>query len=277
MDIEYFFSNPNYLSINCGSIGIFQDTSTFIAYKEINTVIYCPYHTSFAVIEGEMNTQSFQNFLDSKKNYSSKIEWILPPDIYPKSRGQFQFLHSFGFKIQSVELSQYINLEQDFSANLYPEKRRKLRRLQESVIETRILDVSFFDQCFDMIASNRSLKGYPLTMNKEDLKRLIISFPEQYLLIGTFIKNQLCACSITIKLSKTVLYQFYWAHLPEFDDKSPLVYHNYWLACQGKEWGMKIMDFGVSTDKGIINRGLFRFKQELGAIPTKKHYLTYTF
>jgi hypothetical protein len=128
-----------------------------------------------------------------------------------------------------------------------------------------------------MIASNRSLKGYPLTMSKENLKRLIISFPDQYLLVGTFIDNQLCACSVTIKLSKTVLYQFYWAHFPEFDDKSPLVYHNYWLACKGKEWGMKIMDFGVSTDKGIINRGLFRFKQELGAIPTKKHYLTYTF
>ena len=127
MELEYFFSNPNYLSINCGSIETFKDSFISISYLELDSIIYCPYRTSFALIEGEMNRESFQKFLNTKKQSSTKIEWILPPNIYPKSREQFELLHSFGFRIQSVELSQYIDLVQDFSSNLYPEKRRKLR------------------------------------------------------------------------------------------------------------------------------------------------------
>ena len=111
----------------------------------------------------------------------------------------------------------------------------------------------------------------------EKLKQLAHTFPDNFILFGTYFLDELAACSVTIKLSKTVIYQFYWAHKQSFADKNPLLFHNYQVACKAKEEGFKILDFGTSSVDGIINRGLFRYKKHLGAKQSKKYYLTYQF
>jgi hypothetical protein len=271
--MEYLFSSKKYHQVNAKE-NLFQEFgSEIVPYFIQNQVVKIPFRSSFFLLENEFDTDKLNDFLVQINTKAISIFWSLAPMNYPKSKENLRFLLDNRFKISKVEVTQYLDLSQDFERNLHKTKRKILKRQKNSNTETKQLDLSFFDECYQMIADVRMRKNYPVTMQSEDLKRLLVSFPDNYLLYGTFMDGKLSACSVTVKLSKTVIYQFYWAHSSDFDDKSPLVYHNYFLACLAKSQGFTIFDFGVSTDAGIINRGLFRFKKELGANPVKKYYL----
>ncbi len=274
MELEYFFSDPNYHSVNTELPFVYKNDQMQLCYHIKNEVVLCPFKSSFCFIEGILNSSSFDHLLETLKIEATIIEWILPPLFYPKSQEQFNFLIKKGFKIAKVEVTQYLDLTKDFTRSLHYSKQKKLKKLIDSAIVTKVLENDHLDACYEMIAQNRSLKKYPLTMQKMDLKRLFDYFPDTFLLIGTYIKNELVSCSVTVRVSKTILYQFYWAHNALYDDICPLLYHNYWLSCEAKKWGITHIDFGVSTLDGTINRGLFRFKKQMGASASKKYYLS---
>jgi hypothetical protein len=269
--MDYFFSRKDYHQVNFEENLFFEQNEQLIPYFIDNELVKVPFRSSFFVLEKEINSEFLDNFIRSLK--AKKIAWILPPIHFPLAKENFDLLTANQFKIKQIEITQYLDLSKDFVPNLNKSKKNKLNKLLKTSIQTRQLDFNYFDQCFDIIADTRYRKNYPLTMKKEDLAKLILHFPEDFLLFGTFIDNELAACSVTIKLSKSVIYHFYWGHAMDFNNKSPLLYHIYYLACEAKKWGFEIFDFGTSTYEGTINRGLFRFKKELGAKAVKKYYL----
>jgi len=270
--MTYFFFSKEYHQINASENLFFEFEGQTISYSVQNQIAKVPFRSSFFILENAKENILLA-FIDSLKNRAKRIEWVLAPLIYPKAKENFILLKENFFKIKQIELSQYIDLTQDFEKNLHQTKRKNLRKLNASNLVTKQLSLDYYHECYQMIADARIRKNYPVTMQSQDLERLLVHFPDVFLLFGTFIEGILSACSVTVKLSDTVIYQFYWAHNPTFDDKNPLLYHNYTLACLAKKWGFTIFDYGVSTDNGIINRGLFRYKEQLGAKISKKYYL----
>lgn len=275
--LEYFFSSLDYQKVNSACATFYEDEHCFIPYYVNSDIVYCPYRSSFTVVEGDLNRDSFTIFLQSLASKAKEIRWILPPNSYPKSKDQLAFLLYNKLKINQIEISQHIDLEEDFIKNLSYSKRKKLKDFELVNVKTKQVSMDYFDSCYDMIAKNRAQKGFPLTVERAKLKELLTAFPDNFFLYATFIEGDLAACSVTIKLSETVLYQFYWAHDVAYNDKCPLAHLNFIIACTAKEKDYKILDFGVSSVGGKINRGLYQFKKELGAKPTKKYYLNYLY
>lgn len=117
---------------------------------------------------------------------------------------------------------------------------------------------------YDVIKKNRESKGYPVTMTLEHMLEMKKLFPSVWQFFGTTMQEKLIAGSVCIRINPDVLYVFYWGDLPEAHALSPVAFHadNLYAHCQ-KE-GIKILDIGTSTDGGVPNLGLMKFKERLG-------------
>lgn len=278
MSLDYFFLDRKYLDFNTNEKVIHLKLSrSEISYVILDQVAYCPFQTSFSLFTGVLNIPDINAFLKVIKKHCNKVVFVLPPLNYYGAKNHLVELLSVGFQIKGVEISQFRDLRSSFECKLSSVKRNRLNRLLKLPITTVKLCLSSFDSCYNLIYFNRQSKNYGLTIAKEKLRRLINEFPDRYLLYGTYLDGKLVACSVTIKLSKTVLYQFIWAHDRAFDYASPLLYHNYYIHNQAMLEGYQIIDYGVCTLESKINRGNYRFKKELGAQWSKKYYLEYKF
>jgi hypothetical protein len=275
--MNYIFGQETYQKINFAEVSCFSFADNYIHYHIQDQVAFVPFKSSFSWAR-TFPTQDFLKAFVSHLGLNCKqIKWVLPPNIYTGSRDLLLLLLQLGFKIERVELNQHLPLNAPLKEIWHTDKLRRVRSLKRLGASTEQLPISFLDQCYNIIETNRSRKGRTVTMQKADLERLIRAFPDSFLLYGTYLNQTLCACSVTIKVSETIIYQFYWAHLAQFDDKSPLLYHNHWLAGKAKEEGLELIDFGVSSVKGIINRGLHRYKKDMGARISRKYYLSLNF
>lgn len=278
MDEIYFFSNKDYLNLNSNhqTEHLTLEKSS-ISYTIINNIAYCPYQSTFALFTGEVNQKDIDTFIKKLLTQASKIHFLLPPLHYKNAQKHLTLLTQAGFRIIKTDLAQIRFLTENFEKGLSHTKQKKLRRLQKKNLITKKLDSTHFETCYQLIESNRASKNYEITIPKEKLKKLIEAFPTRFMLYGTFLENKMIACSVTIKISETALYQFIWAHDRAHDDISPLLFHNYQIHCEAKQNGYEMIDYGVCTIDGLINRGNYGFKKDLGAVNSRKYYLEYSY
>jgi len=107
-------------------------------------------------------------------------------------------------------------------------------------------------------------------MTFKDLEAMFKLFPGNYLLFGVFDKNKLIATSVCIKVNDKILYCFYIGDALAFRPHSPItsLINGIYEYCQTNDF--KMLDLGISTDKGILNKGLYAFKQTFGSFDSYK-------
>lgn len=123
---------------------------------------------------------------------------------------------------------------------------------------------------YQLIVDSRQQKGYPVTMTFSDFRQLFEDFPGSYKIFSIRDKQRIVAATVAVKINQHILYYFLPAHDPVYNTYSPMVLliqglYNY---CQSA--GYSILDLGISTDKGIPNHGLMRFKNNMGACVSLK-------
>ncbi len=122
-----------------------------------------------------------------------------------------------------------------------------------------------FETIHRFIAHSRKRKNRPMTMNLEQLKEHFIKFPRNFQLFFVTYSTMLAAVGITIKINDEILYTFYLADNEEYLKDSPTTFLLSGIYDYAKQNKYKILDFGIATDKGVLNEGLAKFKQSLGA------------
>lgn len=274
---NYLFTQQKYLETNTGKSVCLDFGKAKINFHVKEGIAYCPYQSSFSVFQGGINHAVVAAFILKLKGKVDSIHFGLPPLHYPSSQQHLDALTQNGFKVKRVEVAQIRSLQEEFQKGLSSSKKNKLNQLLKSNIETKKLGIEYFDACYQLILQNRNKKGYKMTISKDKLQQLLTAFPSDFWLYGTFYNGTLVACSVTIAVSETIIYQFIWAHDHEFADISPLLYHNYDIHCNMKSEGYEIIDYGVCSLEGVINRGNYQFKKELGAFCSKKYYLEYIY
>jgi lipid II:glycine glycyltransferase (peptidoglycan interpeptide bridge formation enzyme) len=80
----------------------------------------------------------------------------------------------------------------------------------------------------------------------------------------------LIAASACIKVNDKILYSFYIGDALSFRPHSPttLLINGIYRYCQARHY--KILDLGISTDKGVLNEGLYAFKKTFGCFDSFK-------
>jgi lipid II:glycine glycyltransferase (peptidoglycan interpeptide bridge formation enzyme) len=107
-------------------------------------------------------------------------------------------------------------------------------------------------------------------MSLQELKKMFALFPTAYILFGVFDKNKLISTSVSIKVSEEILYCFYIGDDLTYRTYSPVTFLINGIYHYAKGNHFKILDLGLSTDKGILNRGLYAFKKTFGTIDSVK-------
>lgn len=196
---------------------------------------------------------------------------------YPEAYQQHQnalikkALLAANFSVKYDDVTQVISTEDGM--NLDTHKRRRLRKSEASEFDFRLLPSSYLEESYDLIVESRENKSYPITMSLKDLDETFQLFPEEYLLFGVFDKNKMIATSVSIKVNAEIFYCFYIGDDLTYRAYSPVttlikgIYHY----CQTHNF--KLLDLGLSTDKGVLNQGLYTFKKSFGTFDS--HKLTY--
>lgn len=277
--LSYFFSDPDYLQANSGGekVEIFQTKDCRLHFVIKDNIAHCPYQSSFGSFIGYPDVSVVNGLLSDLKGQVQEIRFGLAPLSYPMMDAQLRTMLESGFKVDRIEVSQSISLTQDVSDCFHYSKKKKLKADFAHQIRTEQVELGRLSEVYGVIKKNREHQGYPMTIGAEKLESLVIRFPKQFLVYGTFFGDQLAAASVSVDVGHGVLYHFLWGHLPDFDCYSPLVFHHLNTAQAAQNQGFTQLDIGVSSVGGVINKGLYRFKKQLGAQPYKKYYLHYNY
>ena len=228
------------------------------------------------ISDGLLDEHDLEKLLNSVITWSQKnnIRSIVIrqfPDIYAAdcSRLLRTGLLNAGFKIQYEDITQVISTNK---SGISPDthKKRRIRQAVDDEYRFELLPVFYLEEAYSLIVEARRDKGYPVTMSLTELKRTFLQFPGEYLLFGVFNNGRLIAASISIQVNNEILYTFYLGDSLKYRRHSPVTFLVAGIYDYCIEHQYKLLDLGTSTDKGIINHGLYNFKKTFGAIDSLK-------
>jgi len=174
------------------------------------------------------------------------------------------FLNS-GFDICSAEINSAIVVDElIFENKISYAKVKRLKRSRQENLEFRVLAMEELNEVHSFIRSCREERGAMLSLTLSQLKGIIESCPDDFLLFGIFQGGKLIAASISVKVNKRILYDFYHAHPKSFDQLSPVValVDGIYGYCQQNKF--ELLDLGTSAVDRQINFSLLNFKTQLG-------------
>jgi hypothetical protein len=124
---------------------------------------------------------------------------------------------------------------------------------------------------YDFLNFCRTHKGYPLSMNLDQLAVLANTFPDEVMVFTVKEGEHIISLSVTVKVSRSVMYCFLSASLPSYSAYSPsvLLIHTLYDFCQKAD--ISVLDLGTSLDHhGMEKAGLIRFKENMGGLRSSK-------
>jgi lipid II:glycine glycyltransferase (peptidoglycan interpeptide bridge formation enzyme) len=206
----------------------------------------------------------------SKSNKIESIEIKCYPEIYAPEHAAIEndILSEVGFNLKYKDITQALFINGKISLN--PDRNRKIKECVGKNFRFQELTVEALPQSYNLFLQSRKSKGYPLTMELMDFFDEFRKFPSKYKLYGVLDGDHIIAASVVILVNDQILYYFFSGDDLDYRKYSPttfLIFNLYHLAA---EEGFKFIDLGISTDKGILNQGLYNFKKSFGAVDSFK-------
>ncbi len=193
------------------------------------------------------------------------------PDIYSPNHSSLiqNVLLVTGFYVKYEDITQVLHVSAG-EMDLDTHKKRRIRKAKSLRYSFRQVTLDFLEEGYSLIVESRKNKDYPVTMTMKELKDMFILFPEEYLLFGVFDKTKMIAASVSIKINSEILYAFYIGDSIAYRSASPVTVlingiHDFCGA-----HGIHLLDLGLSTDRGVLNKGLYEFKKSFGSFDSHK-------
>ena len=209
---------------------------------------------------------------------ATELRIVSPPFAHAPELSHLIYLalHNRGYVATPHSLNQSIHLdERPFGARVDADGRRRLARARAlGFVTRRLASLSELSDAYQLILENTCRKGYTLSMTWERIREMAETFGDRIYGFGVFHEAQLAAASITIRVSRDVVYVFYWGDAAGFSGVSPIVLLADAIYEHARAEGAQWLDIGTSTNEGAPNYGLIHFKRNLGCEASLK--LTYS-
>lgn len=179
-------------------------------------------------------------------------------------------LHRAGFLLEYADLNYDMPVGTlDFTERLASGARKKLAKCQRAGFDSRVLERHEWRHAHKLIWTNRHRAGRELSLGLDKIEELESVLPGTYIFFGTFDGNRMIAAAICVMVRADILYVYAWADAEknEFAPTVHLCQRIYEEACYK---GCRLLDAGISTEKGVPNTGLIAFKESLGFLPSVK-------
>ncbi|MBX2962057.1 MAG: GNAT family N-acetyltransferase [Cyclobacteriaceae bacterium] len=205
------------------------------------------------------------------------VTFTNPPDAYQHYHSQMLqvLLNNSGYRTLRAELGTVITIDnQSLESKMHEWEVRKLKQAREAEFIFNAASQNPVDEVFQFILNARKEKGYTLSMNQVMMERTVEAFPDRFIFFEVMKGFERTAASIAIRVTDTILYNFYSAHHSRYDAWSPVVMLMDGMYNWCQQHAITLLDLGTSALEHEPNFSLFDFKLRLGAHPTAK--LTFT-
>jgi hypothetical protein len=180
-------------------------------------------------------------------------------------------LLNLGYHISQAEIGAAIAVgEMKYDQIIEGWELRKLKQGKKAKLVFHEIPLTRIEEVYDFILSCRKERQQSLSMTLPELMRTVNSIPKNFILFGVDHQKKLAAASISVRVSKKIVYNFYSAHPRKMDFISPVVslmqgiYR--WAQRHHVEW----IDLGTSAVDGQPNFGLLDFKIRLSGVLSGK-------
>jgi hypothetical protein len=181
-------------------------------------------------------------------------------------------LHTKGFSVEHVELSQGIELSALHSKNEYVGllKKRTRYALKRSmgigISPTLANSDTDWNDGYQVLEDNRALRGRsPLKYSLEYLYRLRAVFPERLRMLLLRHEHRCIAAALVYKVLPNAHYLAAWGDAGHEMVHSPMNFLAYELVLNGLDEKVRVVDLGISSVNGVADEGLVLFKRHIGA------------
>jgi hypothetical protein len=209
--------------------------------------------------------ESLFNWAKAQKHIGIRI--IPPPFFY---REDFlakvtNCMYRAGFETQNMELNyhfQTAKLSETYEKDIWYNAKKNLKKANSFGLVFEKLDISQGKSAYDIIAQNRSERGFPLRLTWEQLINTNTVIPMDFFLAKT--AKETIGAAIVYHIAPSIVRIIYWGDLPEFSEYKTMNFLSYQLFKYYKEQGIKMIDIGHSTVDSVPNNGLCEFKESIG-------------
>lgn len=207
-------------------------------------------------------------FIKKLINYSSqnnlkKIELTLPPDLYNLTFNTkiINSLIRYGFVMLTPDITNWMDLE-CFNWEFSNKSSRKFyNQAVKNKLNFKMIDsVREKNECYNIIAENRSRFNRPIYMTLNDLLDVGKLWGVDF--FGVYDENStIVAAGVFYRGSDFIIQGVFWGDNDKGRPLRAIDFLAYSVWCFYKNLNYKIIDLGISTEDGIPNEGLLRFKE----------------
>ncbi len=256
---------------------VFKDTKyrLGITLGVRNNILISPFSASFGGFEAVHSDvklyqidEAISKLVEWAKEYNYEgIKLISPPSFYnPNFDAKItNCLYRARFETKNIELNYHFetsNLDENYLNSIWYNARKNLKKALSFSLDFKKLNNDEGKRAYDVIAINRSERGFPLRLSYEQLQETDAVISIDYFLVED--DKSPVAAAIVYHLSDNVVRVVYWGDLPEFSDYKTMNFLSYKIFEYYKKIGISFIDIGHSTVESVPNNGLCEFKESIG-------------
>jgi RimJ/RimL family protein N-acetyltransferase len=214
--------------------------------------------------------QSLDDYL--KENQLNGIKIVLPPLFYnvlflSKLINSFNRNH---YTISHIDLNHIFHISsisENYIENiLHRDARRNLKiALKQNLLFKKTNDIELV---YNVIATNREVRGFPLRMTLEQVKETIKTINCDTFIVQ--LEEVTIASAVIFHITPKIVQVIYWGDIPDYSALKSMNFLAYKIFEYYKQTNIEIIDIGTSTENGIPNYGLCDFKESIGCIVEPK-------
>ena len=205
----------------------------------------------------------------------NRIEIITPPDIYHMTFNakMVNSLVRQGYQPALPEITNWVDLTRFDGMFRQKNSREYYRQAQRNNLVFSVAQNEREKEIiYDLICENRTKFGRPIYMTLDNILSTGEIWPVEFFKVES--EKNIVASAIFYRNHNEICYAVYWG---DNDEGRPLRAMDFLLLnlfVYYKEAGFRYMDLGISTENGIPNEGLLRFKESHEAISSLRYRFT---
>jgi len=225
-----------------------------------------------------------EDFLNTLKSYLPEkniegLEIVLPPDIYHQSFNAklVSALLRSGYQQQVPDITNWVVLN-DFEGKFTQKNSKEYYKqaLKNELTFNVVESIQEKEATYDLVRENRARFGRPIFMSFEDIENTGKLWPVDYFMVRD--KNgDPVASAIMYRSHPDIVYALFWGDNEAGRPLRAMDYLAFHLWTYYKDRDFSYVDLGISTEGGIPNEGLLRFKESHEAVSSLRYKFSIDF
>jgi hypothetical protein len=246
-----------------------------------NNILISPFSAPFGGLSFTHQSVSFtiiEDFVRLLSAYTLNnnfigIKLVLPPLFYNEIflTRLMNVLFREHFLVTNLDVDFYFDCENntEYKDQVRYNARKNLSLSLESNLEFKqCTGLQEIKEIYEVIRANRAYKGYPMTMEYNEILATAEIIPTDFFLC--FKKSHNVAAAIVYHVQEHIVYVPYWGDNEAFREIRAMNFMAYKLFEHYKASGIKKVHIGIATENSIPNYGLSDFKESIGCKMTPK-------